>query len=414
MTEYRKPIPKTQREISVSQHSSYDPQVGNPNNTYQSKTNRGNNVSFKGDKTKPFNIGIYDLDSAILYYFENTIKPYVVQNNENVSVPIIYSSPEKWKSYQKDGYYRDNKGAIMSPIITLRRNSIEKLRNISNKLDANSPINYGIFEKTYSKKNFYDNFSILNNTVPEKTFYAVVIPDYVSITYDCVMFTYYVEQMNKLIEMVQYASDSYWGDPERFKFKVSINSFSEINEISEGDSRLIKCTFSIKLVGYLSPDIIQKDLNSIKKYFNKSKLTFTLETVDGTLEQFDALMKSPTVTKSGAKIIDSQNIVINNNTNNNLDSVSSYLNTNIQLVGTYVNSTTITFSYGWLTAPTGLTPTSLNNFVFFVNGVLIEKTAIVSFTDNITFSTLVIDPNLLGYNVISTDEIIGIGKFNTI
>jgi hypothetical protein len=31
--------------------------------------------------------------------------------------------------------------------------------------------------------------------------------------------------MNKLIEAINYASDSYWGDPESFKFKASIDSF---------------------------------------------------------------------------------------------------------------------------------------------------------------------------------------------
>jgi hypothetical protein len=79
--------------------------------------------------------------------------------------------------------------------------------------------------------------------------------------------------------MMQYASDSYWGEPERFKFKVSIDSFSDVIEISEDTERIVKCTFNFKLVGYLSPDIIQKDLNAIKKFSNKSKLSFTTETI---------------------------------------------------------------------------------------------------------------------------------------
>ena len=54
----------------------------------------------------------------------------------------------------------------------------------TNKLDANNPNNLHVFEKKYSQKNTYDNFNILNNRIPKKQFYAVVVPDYVTITYD--------------------------------------------------------------------------------------------------------------------------------------------------------------------------------------------------------------------------------------
>ena len=281
----RKPIPKTQKEISISQHTAYDQEIGNPNSAIPSENNRALQTSFKGDNTKPFNIGIQDIDQAVFYYFENVIKPSVLQNEQRIPVPVIYGSPEKWKSYQKDGYYRDLKGKGMSPLIIFKRTSIDKNRTVANKLDANNPINYGVFEKKYSSKNYYDNFSVLNNTIPEKTYYAIVIPDYINVSYECVMFTYYVEQMNKLIEMMQYASDSYWGEPERFKFKVMIDSFSDTIEVSETEERIVKCTFSFKLAGYLTPDIIQKDLNAINKFSNKSKLSFTTEVVSNLKRQ---------------------------------------------------------------------------------------------------------------------------------
>ena len=105
----RKPIPKTQKEISIDQHIPYDKESGNPNLGVPSDNNRGTKQSFRGDNVKPFNIGIQDLDEAVFYYFQNVIKPSVYQNGERLPVPIIYGAPEKWKSYQKDGYYRDVK-----------------------------------------------------------------------------------------------------------------------------------------------------------------------------------------------------------------------------------------------------------------------------------------------------------------
>ena len=51
-------------------------------------------------------------------------------------------------------------------------------------------------------------------------------------TYSCIIYTYYVEQLNKIIEAVQYAQNSYWGDPERFKFQATIDSFATVTELS--------------------------------------------------------------------------------------------------------------------------------------------------------------------------------------
>ena len=285
----KKPIPKTQREILNSQIEPFNPpqgspgfsETGNPNNA--NVVNRGNQVSFRDDTTKPFTLGIKDIDEAIMYYMEEVIKPTVIQNGTVQQVPFIYGSPERWKQVQKDGYYRDKKGKIMLPLITFKRNNIEKIRNIANKLDANNPQNVGIFQKKYSVGNAYDNFSILNNKIPQKTNYAVVVPDYVNITYDFIVATYYVEQLNKIVEAINYASDSYWGNPERYQFRARIDNFSTPIDIEQKGERSVKATFSLKLFGYLVPDIVQKQLNSLKKFNTPTQIIFNMETVQ-TLE----------------------------------------------------------------------------------------------------------------------------------
>ena len=278
------PTPKTQREISISQQQPYNPpqgamgfaETGNPNPV--STFNRGEQVSFRDDTTKPFSLGFKEIDEAIAYYMDNIIKPTVIQNGVVQNVPFIYGSPERWKQVQKDGYYRDKKGKIMLPLITFKRNNIEKIRSVTNKLDANHPNNVAVWTKSYSQKNAYDNFDILNNRRPEKVNYAVVVPDYVNITYDFIISTYYVEQLNKIIEAINYASDSYWGNPERFQFRARIDSFSTPVEIPAKGERVVKSTFSLKLYGYLVPDTIQKQLSSLKKFNSKTKIIFNMET----------------------------------------------------------------------------------------------------------------------------------------
>ena len=274
-----KPTPKTQREISVEQHNSTYVPAGNPNYADPNVPgiNRALQTSWKGDNVKPFSVGLKDIDEAVFYYFENIIQPSVIQNGERLNVPVIYGSPEKWKSYQKDGYYRDQNGKIMAPLIMFKRDSLEKNRTIGNKLDANNPNNYSVSTKKYDPKNSYDNFKVLNNRIPEKQFYATVIPDYITITYTCIAFTYYVEQLNKIVEAMEYASDAYWGNPQRYQFKAMIDSFGFQTELTQSDERIVRSTFNIKLNGYIVPEILQKDINSLKKYTDTTKVIFSIE-----------------------------------------------------------------------------------------------------------------------------------------
>tara|TARA_R110000782_G_C14762263_1_gene408262 strand:- start:28 stop:1293 length:1266 start_codon:yes stop_codon:yes gene_type:complete len=421
MANHRKPVPKSQKEISNNQVEPYiDPQTGetrgNPNNPqdYRQFTpnsqkgvedGRSEKMSFKDDTVKPFTINIQDVDEAILYYFDNVIKPTVIQNGERIAVPLVYGSPERFKSVQKDGFYRDKKGKIMSPLIMFKRDSLEKNRSITTKLDSNNPHLYTAWQKSYNPKNAYSNFEVLNNRIPTKQFIANVVPDYVTLTYSFIVQTYYIEQLNKVVEAINYASDSYWGDPERFKFKAKIDTFNTITELNQGQDRVVRSNFTLKVHGYIIPDVIQKDLNSVKKYNDKSKVIIGLETfisgedfIEGTTNPRPLFIDSPTDPLPTTQI---PQIML------------TYLNTNVQRVGSVTNTTTASFPYGWLSSPTGLPATSIENFTLFCNGVLIEKTAVVSFTVLSGVTTLVIDPAELGYTFQAGDEIIAIGKFSS-
>ena len=420
MPSQRKPNPKSQKEISNNLVNPYvNPDtgetLGNPNTqtnfqqfspTEQNGIdfNRSEKLSFKKDSTKPFSIGIQDIDEAIFYYFENVIRPFVYQNNERIAVPVIYGSPEKWKSVQKDGYYKDKNGKILNPIIIFKRDNIEKNRSTYNKLDANSPNLFTSWQKPYNPKNAYSNFNLLTNRIPVKQIIVNVVPDYVTVTYNFIVQTYYMDQLNKIVEAINYASDSYWGDPERFKFKATIDSFGITTELNQDSERTVRSTFTLKVHGYIVPDTIQKDVTALKKYNSKAKIIIGLETTDSIAE---------TVATSNQKTFLTPSVSFPSENTNVVDSsVLAYLNTNVQKLGIYMNSTTVEFNSGWLIAPMGLPPTSLNNFSIFINGQFVEQAAIVSFTVQNNITTLVINPNELGFSLDINDEIIAIGKFN--
>ncbi|MGY8865542.1 MAG: hypothetical protein ACKVJK_07895 [Methylophagaceae bacterium] len=237
-------------------------------------------ISRKDDNVQNYNVGIKDIDEAIHFYFNSVLRPTVVQNGTTLNVPLVYGSPERWKAMQADGYYRDKNGKMQSPLIVFRRDSIEKNRELGNKLDGNNPHNFGIFKKKFSKKNVYDNFSVLNNRKPEEEIFAVAIPDYVNIKYSCIIYTDYMEQNNKIIEGVNFASDSYWGDPSKFRFRAMIDTYNTVTELAQGSDRLVKTEFAINLLGHIVTDTVNALPFNTKKYSNKTSFKITGESTD--------------------------------------------------------------------------------------------------------------------------------------
>ena len=257
------------------------PTVNFPNPDNRASANRANHTSRKDDTVQDVSIGLQDHDEAIAYYFNNVIKPTVILNGDRTPVPIMYGSPERWKGVQKDGYFRDKEGKLQTPLIMFKRDSIEKRRDLGNKMDANNPQLYYTFQEKFTTRNRYDNFSVLQGIQPQKERYAVVIPDYVTIQYTCTIWTDFVAQMNKLIEMINYTSDSYWGDAERFKFNAKIDTYNNTTEVSQGENRVVKTNFGLTIQGYLVPDSLNKKLASenMLKTYSKSIVSFGSEIV---------------------------------------------------------------------------------------------------------------------------------------
>ena len=92
--------------------------------------------------------------------------------------------------------------------------------------------------------------------------------------------------------------------------------------------------------------------------------------------------------------------------------IKDYLRKSFVHTGSFVNSETSSFNAVTASAPSSFTQTSENDFMFFINGMLIENDALTIEQKSSTNLELRLDINSLGYNLESNDEIIGFGKFN--
>jgi hypothetical protein len=240
--------------------------------------NRGYLYTRTADEVGELSVKLIDIDSAILYYFENIIQPSVEDNGENVKVPIMYASPERWKAIQRDGFMKDKKRQTITPVIAYRRTSIERDDSIpQDKLDANNPNMFYTFEKQFSQENRYDNFTLQQGLLPQKEYYNVTFPDYVVLNYDFIVWTTYIEQMNKIVEKVIYSDGAYWGDPEKLRFRSRIESFTDTTEVSDVE-RLVRTNFSVTLRGYLLPDGNFDHRSTTQKHITPKKVILGTET----------------------------------------------------------------------------------------------------------------------------------------
>jgi len=236
--------------------------------------NRGEQISRNSpdvkDDVKNLSVGLMDMDSAIMYYFNEVIKPEVDINDEKVKVPCIYASPERWTQVSKQGFLRDKKRQIIVPLIVFKRTGMSRNDDMPvDKLDANDPKLFYTFQKKYSETNRFDKFSVLQNLEPNREYYNVAMPDYMTLTYEFTVWTSYIEQMNKIVEKINYSEGAYWGEPGKMRFRSKIDSFSDASQV-EGE-RLIKTTFSMTLNGYILPEHFN-NYNTTQKYLTPKKL----------------------------------------------------------------------------------------------------------------------------------------------
>jgi hypothetical protein len=229
--------------------------------------------------TAPVTVGLHTIDSAILKYLQEKIKPVVTQDNKQIQVPVIYGNPERWKSVQEDGAIRDKNGKILLPIIMVRRTGMEK-----NKIF--SPVNkyqQYVFKSGWNPRNIYDKFAALNRITPSEIYHSSMVPDHYNISYEAMIWTEYMEQMNRLVENISFESYEYWGERNDYKFLAKIDSYDQITDLPRASDRLVRNKFNINVRAYILPEsALDRNGNramTTRLEFSPKKVVFGTEVV---------------------------------------------------------------------------------------------------------------------------------------
>jgi hypothetical protein len=241
--------------------------IKNDNRAYQKRRDT--------DDVKNFSVSLLDIDTTITNYLNDVINLQVMDNGALVKVPVNYSSPERWKAIRKDGFMRDKNGKIQCPVLAFNRANMQRNDTL---ITFNRYLSYPTIRK-FSQKNQYDRFSIMSGFSPVREIYDITMPDHVIINYDFIVWTDYIEQQNSIIENLNFATEDYWGDKVRFKFRTSISDYQFPTEISADGDRIVKATFSMMVYAYLLPETFENRKSTTQKAFTPRKVVFDVEAV---------------------------------------------------------------------------------------------------------------------------------------
>lgn len=376
--------------------------------------NRAEQVRRDDDVIRTVKRTVYDIDYAIKWYIENEIQPQITANKNLIDVPVIFSNGEKWDNVRRLGYLRDEKGMLQSPLIMLKRNSMQE-RDNTRTLDVNRPQagNHIIYRSKYNNRNRYEDelFPIPTNEPQQsKKIYVVDVPKYVNIEYDMMLWCDFTTQMNDLVDQIMPYGRFAWGN-ESNKFATAMGSVSFETVNTVGEDRLVRATIPLTVMGTLLSEQETRK-STLKKMYSVKKVVF--QTVIDLDNNIFETTKIPTQLLAASQTIAGGGSVIVNGggTSATVDSNSmAYLIGLVDKTATYVSATTVNVTGTPKINPSTLAYASVNEFDVYVNGQYIDKAAYTWTPDENTTQTIVFDTSTLGYDILNTDTVIVNGRW---
>ncbi len=376
--------------------------------------NRANQIRRDDDVIRTSQRTVYDIDYAIKWYIENEIQPQITANKNLINIPVIFSNGEKWDNVRRLGYIRDEKGMLQSPLIMLKRNSLQERDNYRT-LDVNRPQsgNHIIYQSKYNKRNRYEDelFPIpKNEPVNSKQIYVVDVPKYVNIEYDMMLWCDFTTQMNEVIDQILPYGRFAWGN-ESNKFATSLGSVSFETVNTTGEDRLVRATIPLTVMGTLLSEH-ETRISTIKKMYSVKKVVFqTVIDIDNNI--FETTKIPTQLLNASQTIVGGGSVIVNGGgTSTTVDGTTmSYLTTLTEKIANYVSATTVTVTAQPAINPVTLSYATSNEFNIYINGLLIDPSS-YTWTPNEDFTqTIVFDTGVLGYDILSGDTIVVNGRW---
>ena len=394
------------------------PSLKNTESTRNDPTlNRAYEIRRDDDVVKTPKRTVYDIDYAIKWFFENEIQPQVEANNELIDVPVIYSNGEKWDNVRRLGYLRDQKGMLQSPLIMIKRNSLQE-RDQLKKLDVNRNVagNQLIYKNKFNKRSSYmDSINPLqvNKPAASDELYAINIPEYVDIEYDILIWTDFTTQMNDLVEQIMPYGTFAWGNEfNKYRTFIRTLSFETINTV--GEDRLVRCSMPITVNGTLMGEQEYRK-STIEKRYSLKQINFA-QVIDIGSNIFNTTIVPQKILNVQQQVLSGGSVMAGSATADGggvtIDATAmQYLTTLVDQSGSFADERTVTIPEQAGINPTNLQTATKNEFNLYINGQYLDKHLYTWTPAYDTNQTIIFDTGSIGYKIEATDTVTVNGRW---
>jgi glutaredoxin len=358
---------------------------------------------------------VYDVDFAIKSYIEQEIQPQITDNNELINVPVIFSNGEKWDNVRRLGFLRDEKGKLQSPLIMIKRNTVNERDNVKGlDVNRNADSNVRAYQQRYNQRNRYEDelFPIPTNQPQEsKRIYVVDIPRYVTIEYELLLWCDFTTQLNDVIDQILPYNRFAWGnDGNRFTTIMGSISFETVNTV--GEDRLVRATIPLTVTAALLPQQ-EARVNTLRTMFSVKKVVFdTVVDIDsdlfGSTQISSKILQAQSFVSQGGMLLVSSGA----GATTQIDAATMlYITSLTEKTASFSSATTVTINEFAAINPVTLAVATKNEFDLYINGQYIDKTVYTWTPSDITSQTIIFDTGILGFDILSDDVIVVKGRW---
>lgn len=273
---------------------------------------------------------IEDVDRAVFNLFDKSLQFTVEQSNEQKKVPVIFATGERFALVKRLKPIRDDNGALILPLISIRRQGIDqtighghgigqntgdlivkrrlsnkdrKYQQIINKMNVRNQDNVssdntfidttdpkkGVKPGRVASRNYQESATpiSINDNLGNNVYEVITIPfpHFYTMTYEVTFWTQYTVHMNSMLEhfMVSYQApgNQFRIDTDKgYWFVAYIN-----NEFSDGTNfddftdqeRIVRYTFSLTVDGYLIANKTEGRLSPFRSFISAPQISFGIE-----------------------------------------------------------------------------------------------------------------------------------------
>ena len=208
---------------------------------------------------------------------------------------------------------------------------------------------------------------------------------------------------------------------------LRLNSYTITGSFTQTGNLIFSSNFTsngnLTVDGTLTAEKIETEYTQSVTLFESGSTVFG-DTLDDTHHMTGSMLTTGSLTLNAYKITEisddtsltdgSSTAIVTENAietyaNLHTKTINTYNRKSFAHTGSFVSVTTASFSAVTASAPSGYTDTTVNDFMFFLNGMIMENDSLNIEQSGSTF-LLKVNNSTLGYNLQSADEIVTWGK----